>query len=242
MNTDETKLWTDEKVKQEILSQLYKWPKWGLANADPNRLLKFVKRPLLKKGIEYKRLLRCFQATLGEENREFAVFQTEVRLRVAANIAMSRMRCGDFDSFEGYFEEFQTVYFQALREEFPERLVKGPAVDAISAGIKEELHCGWEKRLELIQRTRAVAEESQCRRLERVERHRLKRLAEEETARQAPAEEASKRKSEEARLKRKRRKAEAQAWAEQAKERARERAEAKREEWLAAHPRKGSTE
>jgi hypothetical protein len=242
MNTDETKLWTDEKVKQEILSQLYKWPNWGLASSNPDPLIKFVKRALLQKGVEYKRFLRCFQAMLGEEDGEFAVFETGVRLDGAANIAMSRMRCGEFDSFEGYFEEFQTVFFQAVKEEFPERLVDRAAVDAMSAGIKEKLHCAWEKRLERIQRTRALAEESQYRRLERAERHRLKRLAEEEAARRAAAEEAAKRKSEEARLERERRKAEAQARAEQAKERARERAEAKRAEWLAAHPRKGSTE
>ena len=237
MNTDKTKVWTDEEVKQEILSQLYKWPNWGLASPGPGTIIKFVKRALFKKGIEYKRLLRCFEAILGEKDREFAAFQTGARLHAAANIAMSRMRCGDFDSFDYYFEEFHTVYFQAVREEFPERLVDRAAVDAMSAGIREKLHCAWEKRLERIQRTRALTEESQYRRRERVERHRLKRLADGEAARQA-AEEAAKRKSEEARLERERRKAEAQTRAKQAKERA----EAKRAEWLAAHPRKGSTE
>jgi hypothetical protein len=132
------------------------------------------------------------------EDRELVLFLNGVRLDAAAQIAVSRIRYGVFDSFEDFFEEFKAVYFQALREEFPESLVEWSAVNTTSAGIREELHCAWEQRLERIQRTRALAEESQHRRLERAERHRLRRLAEEEGARQAPAEEAAKRKSEEA--------------------------------------------
>lgn len=209
-----------------------------------------AQRMLWKKGIDPERVHACLRQLITDGDPDFYALQVEAFVQAATLIAVSRLEGTVQPSCEAFIEAFRPLFKAALVEQgfihiiplraevtieevmttrgFPEEVAK----------IEDTLRRAWSATIERHQKFRVLADDIGYRRLERVERHRLKRLAEEEATRKARAEEEQKRNSEAARQERDRRKAEARAKGEQARERAKQRAEEKRAQWLADHPRK----
>jgi len=234
------KQWNDGRVKYEILSAMEEVPgEWLNRREEADKsLIQFAVRILRKKGAERDQVLRCLGEMIDSDDTEFFILKLNAQITRATNLAARRIVTEDFDSFDLYFEAFRQFMVKELKKDYRNPFFETDFFREKVAELRAEALQMWIKSREQRQRARSKAEEIQYEKVERVERHRLKRLAEEETHAKAAAEEALKRRSEAARLEREQRKAENRMRAEQASERARERAEAKRAEWLAAHPRR----
>lgn len=228
----------DKALQRRIPSA--KWP------------IHFAQRILWKRGADPERVRDCLTKLIHTRDRDFFAMQTEAHFQAATTSVLHQLMPTDYLSADAYIEAFLPLFkaelikggfLLMLGSKLPlDELVEVESFKNELTRTEKILRRIWADTIEeFVRRSHQItttAEQIGYRRLERTERHRLKRLAEEEAARKAQAEEELKRNSEEARLERDRRKAEARAKGEQARERAKQRAEEKRAQWLADHPRK----
>jgi hypothetical protein len=239
--------WIDEEVKEELLLTMQE----NLFQARTVNLwsaFRFARKKLLAKGVPTRQIKAAGAQifSLNGESDGVRILTVTQRYNALRRALESLKGLNVMESFESFFAAFTAAYRERLGTYFSKELFDpGGPFERELADFKPKIADLWQKSLERMrltpdksQLTQAVSEELQYRRLERTERHRLRRQAEEEALHKARAEEETKRRSEEARRERDRRKAEARQKAEEARARAQARAEAKRAEWLAAHPRK----
>ena len=245
VKVDPEKKWTGEEIREVLFEGMAEGVAEGSygksASEDWFKVLHYAELFAVRKGVKPDLIRPAMSEIIFGNDPRFTELQVAARRRTAIHIATNAVAPVSYNSFETFFEAFRVKYIDGLKEGLDSgdsSLLEEAYFNEDLVVIKEGLKQVWDSVQERTLQARAVAEEIQYRHLERIERRRLKRLADEEEARKLAAEEETKRRSEEALREREARKAEARRKAEEAKERARARAEAKRAAWLAEHPRK----